>query len=83
MTAEGGKLGTRNSIKLSRHLIRMPRGSHGAFLGTSDWEETPGQTQNTLERLDIPTSKRGSPRRSWRTWLGKQDIWTAFSVNAA
>ena len=35
--------------------------SFGGFPGTSDWEETPRQTQNPLERLYI-SSGLGTPR---------------------
>lgn len=58
---EPGNLETRSSVKLLRHLIRLPPGLPppcGAILGTSDREETPGQTYNTPERLYISTSMR-------------------------
>lgn len=51
----------------------------GAILGTSDWEETPGQTHNTPERLYIQhETASGSPRRSWRTPLGEKDMLEAL-----
>lgn len=45
--------------------------STGGGLGTSNWEDTPGQNQNRLESLYISSENiSGSLRRSWRTWLG-------------
>jgi len=44
------------------HLIRMPPGRLPLeVFRASDWEEAPGQNQNTLERLHI-SSGLGTPR---------------------
>lgn len=44
------------------HLIRMPPKSlFGGFVGTSNWEETPGSTHNSVEGLFI-SSGLGMPQ---------------------
>jgi len=53
----------RSQLRLFRHLIGMPSRAPvlRGFPGTSDWEETPRQTQNPLEGLYI-SSGLGTPR---------------------
>lgn len=65
-----------------RHLIRMPPAplTVEVFWGTSTWEETPGQTQNTLARLHfifhlawgclgIPQEDLAGRKNLWSTLL--------------
>lgn len=66
----------RSQLRWCRHLIRMPPGSHHleGFLGTSNWEKTREQSQNSLKRLYISFGLRerlGSLRRSWKLLQGR------------
>ena len=52
--------------------------STGGFLGTSKWQETPRQTQNTLERLHISFGLRTplDPRGELENIAGERNVWT-------
>ena len=54
----------RNQLRWFGHQIRLPPGggpTFGGFPGTTNWEETLGQTHNSWERLHI-SSGLGTPR---------------------
>ncbi len=52
--------------------------SFGGFLGTSNWQETSGQTQNKLEGLHI-SSGLGTPPEELENVAGeRRDVWNTL-----
>jgi len=47
------------------------------FPGTSNWEETPGKTQHTLEGLYLPAGL-GTPRRELENIAGEREVWVSL-----
>ena len=58
----------------------------GGFPGTSDWEETPRQTQNPLEGLYISLlawERLGIPQEELESVAGEKEAWRALLEPAA
>ena len=63
----------------SGYLVRMPPGRlpQEVFPGTSYWEEVPGQTQDSLEGLYVPSglgTPRDPPGGVWHVWVSLLDL---------
>ena len=74
----------RLNLRWLGHLVRMPPGRlPGEVPGTSHWEETPGKTQDTLERLCLSAglgTPRGPPGRAGGSGRGQGCL--GFSAQA-
>ena len=74
----------RSQMRWLGHLVRMPPGRLPGEVFRSHWEETPGKTQDTLERLCLSASlgtRRGPPGRAGGS--GREHGRLGFSVKAA
>ena len=81
MTAEGGKLGTRNSIKLSRHLIRMPRGKPWSFSRHVRLGGDPGADPKHTGEIRHPNQQEGVPQEELEDMAGETGHPDCFFCN--